>query len=86
MKKRYIDDIWPRALKTFVQAFLGVLVPELVALLQTGIEPGQEWVAIVLPIICASLASGISAAWNVLNNWLLKDSDNDERIDNNRDS
>lgn len=66
-----IDDIWQRALKTFIQAFFGVLIPEAVALLQSGIEPGQTWVAIVLPVLCASLAAGISAGWNVINNWLV---------------
>lgn len=66
-----IDDIWQRALKTFIQAFFGVLIPEAVTLLQTGIEPGTIWVAIVIPILCSSLAAGISAGWNVINNWLV---------------
>lgn len=71
MKKRFIDDIWQRALKTFIQAFCGVLIPEVVTLLNTGIESGQALGAILLPIVCASLAAGISAGWNVINNWLI---------------
>lgn len=75
MKKKHIDDIWERALKTFIQAFCGVLVPEIVTLLQTGIKPGEAWGAILLPIVCGALAAGISACWNVINNWLVKDGD-----------
>lgn len=78
MKHKYIDDIWSRALKTFIQAFFGVLIPEIVALLQTGIEPGQTWVAIVIPVVCGALASGISAGWNVINNWLLANQEGDD--------
>lgn len=72
MKHKYIDDIWSRALKTFIQAFFGVLIPEVVTLLQTGIEPGQALGAILLPVVCGALASGISAGWNVINNWLIQ--------------
>ena len=74
-----IDDIWERALKTFIQAFCGVLVPEIVALLQTGLKPGEAWGAILLPIISGSLAAGISACWNVINNWLVRDGDEDTK-------
>ena len=73
-----IDDIWQRALKTFIQAFFGVLIPEAVALLQGGIEPGTTWVAIVIPVLCASLAAGISAGWNVINNWLVSSQEGDD--------
>lgn len=56
-----------RALKTFVQAFGGVLVPEVVMILTNG-KP-ESWSvlwACLAPVICASLAAGISAAWNVI--------------------
>lgn len=82
MRKKHIDDIWERALKTFIQAFCGVLVPEIVALLQTGLKPGEVWGAVLLPIVCGALAAGISAGWNVINNWLVKDGDNNEGPDN----
>lgn len=78
MKRKYINDVWQRALKTFIQAFFGVLIPEAVTLLQSGIEPGQTWVAIVLPVLCASLAAGISAGWNVINNWLVSSQEGDD--------
>ena len=81
MKKKHIDDIWERALKTFIQAFCGVLVPEIVALLQTGLKPGEAWGAVFLPIVCGALAAGISATWNVINNWLVKSGEAEEKQD-----
>lgn len=76
---RKIEDIWPRALKTFLQAFFGVLIPEVVALLNGAQLPeGNWWVAVVLPIICASLASGISAGWNTIQNYFAGKVEEDE--------
>ena len=60
-------DIFVRAGKTFVQAFFGVLVPELCGLLQLGFP--TDWPtlwAILAPVIAAALAAGISAAWNII--------------------
>ena len=62
-----LKDWQIRALKTFVQAFGGILVPELVLVLNGGFP--QDWSAfwaVLAPIICAALAAGISAAWNVI--------------------
>lgn len=56
-----------RAIKTFVQAFFGVLIPELVAVLNGHIP--EEWTGIdcvIITIICPALAAGISAAWNII--------------------
>ena len=56
-----------RALKTFAQAFGGVLVPELVMILNGGLPP--DWSALkltLIPVICSALAAGISAAWNII--------------------
>ena len=56
-----------RAVKTFIQAFGGVLVPEVVMILNTGLpETWSRLWAILAPVICASLAAGISAAWNII--------------------
>ena len=85
MKRKFIDDVWQRVLKTFIQCFCGVLIPEVVALLQNGIEPGQTWGAIFLPIVCGSLAAGISAGWNVINNWLVKSGEEAEEKKDDRD-
>lgn len=56
-----------RALKTFAQAFGGVIVPELVMILNGGLPP--DWSALkltLIPVICSALAAGISAAWNII--------------------
>lgn len=56
-----------RALKTFVQAFLGVLIPALVALLNDGFPASLSAVWVVAgPALAASLAAGISATWNII--------------------
>ena len=60
-------DIWIRAAKTFVQAFFGVLIPELCGMLQLGFP--TDWPtmwAILAPVISAALAAAIAAAWNIV--------------------
>lgn len=62
-----LKDWQIRAIKTFVQAFGGVLVPELVMILNNGVPENWSVLWTVLaPVICASLAAGISATWNVI--------------------
>ena len=65
-----------RALKTFVQAFFGVLIPEVCVILNGGFPESIEttWV-IFAPIVAAALSSGISAAWNIISEKL-KDPNN----------
>lgn len=61
-----MKDWMIRALKTFVQAFFGVLVPEAVAVLQHGWP--ESWNALwgyLAPIVAAALAAAISAVWNI---------------------
>lgn len=67
-----LKDWQIRAIKTFVQAFGGVLVPELVAML-TGKTDLTMLQATLAPIVCAALAAGISAAWNVILEKLKED-------------
>lgn len=61
---------WPdwliRALKTFVQAFFGVLIPAVVGVLNGGLP--VDWGAAKVTLISAlmaALAAGISAVWNI---------------------
>lgn len=61
---------WPdwliRALKTFVQAFLGVLIPAVVSVLNGGLP--VDWGAAKVTLVSAlmaALAAGISAVWNI---------------------
>lgn len=65
MKK--IPDWAVRAIKTFVQAFFGVLVPEVCAVLSHGWP--ESWAAVwayLAPVVAAALAAAICAGWNVL--------------------
>jgi len=56
-----------RAIKTFVQAFFGVFVPALVAVLNNGFPESINAVWVILaPAISASLAAGIAAVWNYI--------------------
>lgn len=61
-----MPDWLERAVKTFIQAFLGVLIPEIVALLN-NVDLGvlENW-KIWVPLLSAALAAGISAAWNIV--------------------
>ena len=62
-----LKDWQIRAIKTFVQAFGGVLVPEIVMLLTNGLP--ENWTklwAVLCPVLCAALAAGISAAWYII--------------------
>lgn len=62
-----MNDILIRALKTFVQAFLGVFIPEICAILNGTLPADFEaWKAILIPLGCSALAAGISAAWNAV--------------------
>ena len=62
-----MKDWQNRAIKTFIQAFGGVLVPE-VCLILSGNLPADitAWKAILIPIVCAALSAGIAAAWNII--------------------
>ena len=62
-----MKDWMIRAIKTFVQAFFGVLVPELVAILQHGWP--ESWASVwayLAPVVAAALAAAISAVWNII--------------------
>lgn len=63
-----INDVWQRALKTFVQAALGVLVPQVIMMLNNYMDfDWAQWTT-YLPLITGALAAGISAAWNSIIN------------------
>ena len=62
-----LPDWAVRALKTFVQAFFGVLIPALVAVLNNGFPENWSvlWVSLS-PVIAGGLAAAISAVWNII--------------------
>ena len=57
-----------RAIKTFVQAFFGVLIPELVVILNniTSFENFNAAWAVLAPFVASALAAAISAVWNIV--------------------
>ena len=68
-----MKDVAIRAAKTFVQAFFGVLIPEVCIVLNGGFPKDVKAVWMVLsPVIAASLSAGISAAWNTISVKLKK--------------
>lgn len=57
-----------RSLKTFVQAFFGVFIPELILILNGAVPLSwTEWKTWLIPVVTSAIAAGISAAWNA---WL----------------
>ena len=62
-----LPDWAVRALKTFVQAFFGTLIPALTAILSNGFPENWSklWVALS-PVVAAGLAAAISAVWNII--------------------
>ena len=62
-----LKDWQIRAIKTFIQAFGGVLIPEIVLILTAGVPESWSvfWTSMA-PFVCAALAAGISATWNII--------------------
>lgn len=56
-----------RTVKTFVQAFFGVLIPEVCILLNGGFPDSVEtaWLALA-PVVASALSAAICAVWNIL--------------------
>lgn len=67
------DSLGFRALMTFVEGFLCVLIPEIVVILTNVLDyDWTHWTTFAIPIVCGALASGISAAWNAIRNAISK--------------
>lgn len=63
---KFNKDTLVRTGKTFIQAFFGVLIPEIVVVLNNVVSfenIGKAW-AYLFPFICSALAAGICAVWN----------------------
>jgi len=62
-----MKDWMIRAIKTFVQAFGGIFVPEICMILNGSLPADfAGWKMILIPLICSALAAGIAAAWNII--------------------
>lgn len=75
-----MKDWMIRAIKTFVQAFGGIFVPE-ACLILSGKLPADlaGWKAVIIPLLCSAVAAGIAAAWNIILEHL-KDGETDEGL------
>lgn len=62
-----MKDWMIRAIKTFVQAFFGVLIPGICAVLNGGFpeDLNAAWI-LIAPTIAASLSAAIAAVWNFI--------------------
>ena len=62
-----LPDWMRRALKTFVQTFGGVVIPELCMVLSGGWpESWAKFWGVLAPVISSALAAAICAAWNII--------------------
>ena len=74
-----MNDVLKRAIKTFVQAFFGVLVPEICVMLGGELPSSLEgWRMVIVPLLCSALAAGISAVWNTIARKGAKDEGQDQ--------
>lgn len=60
-----------RTIKTFIQSFFGVLVPEICIMLNNGFPPdiSSAW-KVLAPVVAAALSAAICAVWNIINEKL----------------
>ena len=66
-----MNDWMIRAVKTFVQAFFGVLIPEICVMLNGGFPESVNAAWMLLsPVVAAALSAAISAVWNVISERL----------------
>lgn len=59
-------ELRERVLKTFVEAFLAVLLPDVGIIVNQIVNEREVWWAVLLPVVASAIAAGISAAWNTL--------------------
>ena len=66
-----MPDWLVRTIKTFVQSFFGVLIPELCIILNGGFPAtvSDAW-RVLAPVVAAAMSAAICAAWNILNEKL----------------
>jgi hypothetical protein len=56
-----------RTIKTFVQSFFGVLIPELAIILNGGFPASvADFWKVLAPVVAAALSAAICAAWNII--------------------
>ena len=71
MKKINWKDIGIRALKTFIQAFIGSIILGITSIDYTTLTK-DNYKAVLLPIAIGGISAGISACWNMISGLLNK--------------
>ena len=71
-----MKDCLIRAIKTFAQAFLGVLIPKLIVALEEAPNLLSLNFGFLNALLPAAIAAGISAVWNI---WLLVSREREEK-------
>lgn len=69
-----MSDWLIRSLKTFVQTFGGIFIPEVCAILSHGFP--EDWSvlwAVLAPVIASALSAAICAVWNIILEKLKED-------------
>ena len=71
-----MPDWLKRTIKTFIQSFFGVLIPELCIILNGGFPSSvnDAW-KVFAPVVAAALSAAICAAWNIINEALKEGKD-----------
>ena len=66
-----MSDWLVRSIKTFVQSFFGVLIPEVCVLFNMGFPESIDlaWAALA-PAVAAALSAAICAVWNLISEKL----------------
>lgn len=66
-----LPDWLVRTIKTFVQSFFGVLVPEICIMLNNGFpaDISAAW-KVLAPVVAAALSAAICAVWNIISEKL----------------
>ena len=69
-----MPDWLERTIKTFIQAFFGVVIPEVCVVLNQGFPESwpKAW-AVLAPVVAAGLSAAICAAWNIIREKLQED-------------
>lgn len=60
-------DVLERVIKTFVEGFFGVAIPQAIIILSNVTDYDfSNFKAWGIPLVCGAVAAGISAVWNGL--------------------
>jgi hypothetical protein len=69
--KDKLKDWQVRAIKTFIQTFIGTLIPSICLAIGDSMPTNLTgWKTLLVPLVCSATSSAISAAWNIIENGI----------------